>query len=264
MRYIVALLTLALLSGCCAHEAGALTRYNDVAAETEVDCASIYNNEKSLVVMGIGQSNHANSVPVRYTPRNAVYTFFKGKCYVGRDPVLGATGDGGSVLTRLADKVLDANPQYDNVIIVGGAVGGSSVIQWVWGNPLGTWIIVEQHLRLLSANIELDMILWHQGEADILLTTAQYKYFFKVMRFWFRYFNLNAPIYIAQASYCLGNSSQQIRDAQFQLAEEFDDLKHGPNTDTLDSSYRYDNCHFSDEGADVHANLWLDALTPDL
>ena len=34
----------------------------------------------------------------------------------------------------------------------------------------------------------------------------------------------------------------------------------GPNTDLLDFAYRYDRCHFTEEGLERTADLWVQAL----
>ena len=45
--------------------------------------------------------------------------------------------------------------------------------------------------------------------------------------------------------------------------EDKDGVEEGPNTDTvsIDKRYRYDSCHFTQEGWDEVADLWLEKLT---
>lgn len=82
-------------------------RYLDTSNKVKVDCASIYDEQKSLVIMTYGQSMAANAVPTRYTPRNNVYNFFNGGCYIASDPLLGTSAEWGSIWSRLGDKILD-------------------------------------------------------------------------------------------------------------------------------------------------------------
>jgi len=72
---------------------------------------------------------------------------------------------------------------------------------------------------------------------------------------------ITAPVYIAQASYCHGRSSEHIRAAQSSLVDSGAGMLAGPDTDSLRGPlWRYDDCHFSAAGADRHAALWRDAL----
>lgn len=229
-------------------------RYTDTTDKVKVDCASIYT-DRSLVISTFGQSQAANHVNERYTPRNAVYNFFNG-CYLASDPLLGATGIDGSVWVRLADKILDTY-NYDNVILVSSAIAGTSIIQWTAGSDLANYLIFS-HIQLLDHGLNLDLQLMIQGSADVLMEKYQYKYFFKNMVWYLRYYYVTAPLYLAQASYCKGNSSLKITDAQYELAEEMGSVFHGPNVDLV--TERYDNCHFSGYGADIVADMWMDSL----
>lgn len=249
MRKILILILF--LYGCGDDQVNAgQVRFTDTTTKTQVDCASIYNETTTYVMMTYGQSNASNAIDVKYTPTNEVYNFFNGRCYVASDPLLGTTAEGGTIWTRFADKFLDLNPQYTNVIIIAAAVGGTSIYQWSTDPGLINYLVIAKS-QLVNKGMKLDAQYFHQGEADAVYGTLkhEYKYWFSNMYWYLRYYYVRAPIYVAQASYCKWTSSQAVLDAQFELAEELEHVRHGPNTDLLGSEYRYSDCHFNELGA---------------
>ena len=71
---------------------------------------------------------------------------------------------------------------------------------------------------------------------------------------------IDAPVYPAIATRCVGAPDLVLQEAQKNLANDSLGIFNGPNTDSLDNSYRYDNCHFSKAGLNKHAQMWLDAI----
>jgi hypothetical protein len=72
---------------------------------------------------------------------------------------------------------------------------------------------------------------------------------------------LEAPVYVARASYCRGRTSEAVRAAQRAVVDARAGVLAGPDTDTLvGPGLRHDDCHFSAFGAALHAALWRDAL----
>lgn len=221
----------------------------------------------SLVLFTFGQSNSANHGQGLYQSQKEVYNYFDGKLYRAADPLIGATGEGGSVWTRLGDKLVEAG-MAEKVTVVPIGVGGVRVGAWAKGGELHDLLIrtVEQ---LKKDQIEPDYILWHQGETDNILNTpkADYIRMFETIRDVFRSRGIQAPIVIAQASYhpaCLdednGNSAE-IRAAQKALADQYPDIYLGPDTDQLNLLWqRADGIHFSTKGQDLHADMWLESL----
>lgn len=263
--FIILFLSIFLLTGCGEDTEAATTtvpvRYLDTTDKVKVDCASIYMGLRTLVMMVGGQSLGANSVPTRYTPRNAVYNFHNGACYEAADPMLGTSAEWGSLWGMLGDKILDAYPQYDNVIFITTGVYGTSIAQWSWGTDLANYLILS-HVQLLNKGMKLDAILFPQGEADTFLNTPKYLYkgHFRNMRLYLRAYYVTAPIYLTQSSYCLGLRSSAVTTAQAELAAELSYVFPGPNTDDLDDSYRYDRCHLSDYGREVATDMWMESL----
>ena len=74
---------------------------------------------------------------------------------------------------------------------------------------------------------------------------------------------ITAPLYLAQASYCGNSVDEQLLASQDLLIRELPGVLRGPNTDTLvHPRFRLpDRCHFSAEGLDAAASLWVQSLT---
>jgi hypothetical protein len=71
----------------------------------------------------------------------------------------------------------------------------------------------------------------------------------------------NAPIYVARTTCCAKvRPSQELGNAQRALANPAEGILAGPDFDTLGFADRYDRCHFSTEGMERAADLWLAAL----
>ncbi len=226
----------------------------------QLDCP-LEQLPRRLVALTFGQSNAANYVRGRHKSKEGVINYFQGRCYAGQDPLPGATGTGGSVWSRLGD-LLIAGGEYDEVVLVGVAVSATSVARWSVGGDL--------HPRLLDVLADLQShglapthLLWHQGETDAKEGTPAetYRRHFLAMLDALRARGVEAPVYVATASYCHGRSSAEIREAQAALVDPGAGIRAGPDTDVLTGPrWRHDDCHFSEQGAVRHAELWRDAL----
>ena len=127
-----------------------------------------------MAALTFGQSNHGNHGG---TPRSAsgnVYEFYDGKCYPAKEPLFGATGNKGSVWTRLGDKII-LTKLYDNVLFVSRAYGGTKIEQWKCGSVLSGKVIGSIR-ELRGKNIKLSHLLWQQGEVDNTEQTSRKDY----------------------------------------------------------------------------------------
>lgn len=237
------------------------TRYTDVSALTEVSCVDINHGADTFVMVTAGQSNAANSVSQQYTPTQEVYMFYNGKCYEATDPLLGTTGVGGSTWGRLADNLI-LNKGYTNVVIIGTAVGSSSIAEWVPATPNFTFSVTQTY-QASQLGLDADAFLFQQGEADTVLGTSLQAYYANLSSFrWglVNYGGITAPFYVSKTSYCFGEDSLEIRQAQGYAANTLWNTFAGPNTDTLGNEYRYDNCHMNATGSEVLADMWEEVL----
>ena len=233
------------------------TRYTDTSQKVEVSCENV-DFSNSLVALAFGQSNAANTGETRYTPKHSVFNFYRGKCYLAADPLLGATSDMGTVWSRLGDLIVEEKA-YSSVVFIVMGVGGSSVSDWASeGELFGRIESVQKELDVVG--IAITHLFWHQGEIDARIgtTTIEYKKRFLDMLEGIRGLGIKAPLYLALASRCEGPVSKAIQSAQLELIRERDDILKGANTDVIsDMDDRYDFCHFSDSGLKKHAESWM-------
>lgn len=222
----------------------------------------VLSGKRNMIAVAFGQSNAANHGETPHRSKRGVYNYYRGELYDAQDPMLGASGDKGSVWTRLGDRMVEKG-LYDNVVFISIAEGGSEIRRWT---PEG-----DLHRRLLDAletargkGVVVTHLLWHQGETDAARGTAaeDYKRMFLEMVASIRRQGCNAPLYVAVASRGAGRLPvTKLRRAQRELVSVRDGIFPGPDTDTLGYAHRYDGTHFSEQGTERVAELWLQCLT---
>lgn len=232
----------------------------------EVCLSNLTPDKNTMIALTFGQSNAGNRGQTPYTPHNTVLNYYEGKLYRAKDPLLGATGPGGSVWTHLGDFLIDSG-LYKKVIFVPIAVGNTDIACWSSGICFQK---LEKTLKQLdSLHIKLTHIFWHQGESDNLENTSKqnYKASLKVILQTIRSYHQQANIYISIASYHNGaitkplGVDKKIRTAQKEFISENKGVVYGPDSDKLIYAiYRHDGVHFSDFGMKVFAQLWLSAI----
>ncbi|MCS7059800.1 MAG: sialate O-acetylesterase [Anaerolineae bacterium] len=233
-------------------------------ASTQLTSAAEANNRRPprmMVALVFGQSNAANFGETRHTAGPNVHVLHKGRLYRARDPLRGANGEGGSVWTRLGDKLI-AEGLFDTVIFVPAAVGGTEIARWTPDGdlfPLVERAIEDVHRRKLK----FTHLLWHQGESDAMLRThpGEYQRLFRAMLAGIRSRGVDAPIFVAAATRCGQYPvNEDIHWAQRNLVSPSVGILAGPDTDLLDETFRYDGCHFSKQGLEAHAQMWLEHI----
>lgn len=271
-----ALLTAAFVSGVFTTACSSLVEKNRASFDSRhsisvpVDWSrpadlSLVSTGKVMVILAFGQSNSANFGQTGYRPKHEVYSYFRGSLYRASDPMFGADGLKGSVWTRLADMLVDSG-MCDRVVFVTIGIGATPVQCWTDGE-------CSEYLRdtlegLRSDNIRLTHILWHQGEQDNLQRTGHTEYTARMNRLlaMIRGYGQDAPLYVSMASWHPNDFdksfiSKEVRQGQADFINNNQGVLLGPDTDTLVSEkYRYDRVHFSSEGLDAFARLWLYAI----
>jgi hypothetical protein len=118
---------------------------------------------------------------------------------------------------------------------------------------------------LQHAGFRITHVLWHQGETDALRNTTSEYYVakFSALLSALRDAGVEAPVYVAVASYCNGTWSDEVRNAQRSLVGPVRGVLAGPDTDRFRSAdMRYDDCHFSAAGLEAVARAWFAELRP--
>jgi hypothetical protein len=210
----------------------------------------------------IGQSNAANhgASPRRVAdPRARV--FAAGRFGPLNDPLLGGTGTGGSVWTRLAPLLL-AGGAHDAVTFTLAAMGGAAIADLAPGGGANV-AVIRAAAAARQAGLAFTHVLFHQGERDTLLGTGRsaYRASLEALIGQLRALGITAPIHICRASYRFGVISDDVRAAQAAVIDAAPDRLPGPDTDTLGAQWRADNTHFADPGLEKFAALWLEALS---
>jgi hypothetical protein len=217
------------------------------------------------VVLTFGQSNIANECdPLGcYTPGPGVYNFnlFESRCYVAKDPLLGATGDRSNLTTRLGD-LLVRRGVYDRVLLVPIAYGGTYIAEWT---PNGRMFprLRQTLIRLRRAGVSVTHALWQQGEAEGVLPNADgsaWARHFNEMAATLRQYEVLAPIFVAQCTVCCTPPNERIRTAQRTVVVPSAGVFAGPDVDLIGRDQRWDGCHFSTAGLEKAAELWFSVV----
>jgi Carbohydrate esterase, sialic acid-specific acetylesterase len=238
-----------------------------VDSQEQVSFSILTPNRKTMIALTFGQSNAGNRGQIPYTPHNeSVLNYYEGKLYRAKDPLLGATGPGGSVWTHLGDLLIDSG-LYKKVIFIPIAIGNTDIECWATGECFQK--LKETLKRLDSQHIKLTHIFWHQGESDNLENTPKQKYkaSLKIILQTLRNHHQQADFYVSIASYHNEAITKRlgvdpvIRQAQKEFISENKGVIVGPDTDQLIYAiHRYDGVHFSGFGMKAFANLWLKAI----
>jgi hypothetical protein len=241
-------------------DASTMIGFNRLEGRAAVACSDL--GTRPLVVLTFGQSNAANSGDrlLGELPTN-LYNFnvVDGRCYVAKEPLLGATGDGGSTSTRLG-VLLAAEDRRRNVLLAPIAVSGSSMQEWTRGG---------EHYSRLSKTIgvlaqhslSINAALWQQGESDSGTSADQYVEWFSNMLSGMRDLGYRGPVIVAHSTRCHGAPHAAVRAANEKLAAARLNVHQGPDLDAFTGpEYRYDGCHFNERGQSASALQWQAAL----
>lgn len=223
----------------------------------------------TLVILAFGQSNSACFGQGSYTPSPSVVEFHEGNFIKAVEPLKGAAGNGGcSVWTRLADKLV-SDGYCTTVVIVAIGIGSTTVDDW----STGKWAPrLEETLRQLQQHpLDIDLVVWHQGESDNLINTtaAHYENSLNTLRNTIGKYTTRTPMLVCRASYhpeMIGikpdGVDTAIREAQNNFILKYDDVYAGPDTDLYNrATDRHDGVHFSRIGLERFANDLLTAIS---
>lgn len=176
--------------------------FSNASGKTPV--AAPTNGPRTAVIVVAGQSYAANmpftdpdAYVSQYTPRGAVsqLNVFDGNFYAAADPLLGTSGVGGSMWTRMADRLIQSG-KYDSVVLVPLAVGGSSVHDWQPGGSLFRKLELAFRELQTAGGLAPTHFIWEQGVADSVSDPNAYASALFSMFGTLRSHGMTAPIYM--------------------------------------------------------------------
>ena len=267
-----------------------LTIYPKLSQYEETSCP-----EKSMSIAVFGQSNSTNQIKERsdvaIQSNLYQYDWKSQKCYLYKEPLLGASGIKGNVITYTATKM--ANNSNIPIIIIPFGVSNTSVLEWAYGDLSHQHMIVMKRVR--ESKLSPRIFLWHQGETDSKpslssldpITKAPYfkSYFLqkgnekgmiplteevyynalkKVVESTFSIFP-ESSFGIALATRCGGEIWSPVRSAQERVSKDLPNSFISADSDKITGlDKRPDNCHFSAKGASELGNLYYESITREI
>ncbi len=259
MKTIFIFICLMFLSACAPPEDCKFCPFVNTAVKTEIPCP--IQDTSVGVFYAFGQSNSANHAAYVFKNTDtSIVNYFNGKCYIAEDPILGATGNGGSSWIPMAKKLLTDN-KYTTIVIGAGGIGAASVGEINGG--IGRKL-VESGIEKLSSDYEITAFLYHQGEANRSSTEAGYAAQLLDLITWVSTYQTNLKFFVSVASICESGPYVQVQNAQRSIVNG-SSIVQGPDTDVgITYAMRIQNCHFNKTGQQTAGGLWADRIKAEL
>ena len=222
--------------------------FSEVSLKSKVLCPK---PENAYVIIGFGQSNSANSAGHRFEGNGNAVNYFDGSCYIASDPMLGTTGRQGSLWLPLSNRLQVGEK---TIVLATFGVDGTRVEQWLDGNYLYPFY-KENLSKLKETYPSPDAAVWIQGESDVATPKENFEL---DLAKWLTILSKDLPqttLYITGTSYCSGNASHSVLEAQKRLSQSLGGVYVGSTDSLVQSQYRYDDCHFSEKGVNALADL---------
>ena len=243
------------------------TGYGDTQGRERAQCLE-FVGKKPLVVLVLGQSNVANGALGEYVPKHRLGNFFDGRCYVAQNPLLGPSGERASVALDFADAAV-AQGLYDSALVVNLAIQGSSVYNWARHGDLRPYLVHTLD-QLKEQGLGVNLVLYHQGEADCLVAMEGRRYAQALGNLFgdLRRMGIAAPIVVARVSRhkaldcpdtdpaACSRICPEIRQAQADIVDPGLGIFAGPDTD-MAVPERFDGYHMTDDGRRRFAAMLL-------
>lgn len=229
----------------------------------KIEIACPIQDEKTAVLLLVGQSNAANYQGQRYqSADDRVVNFVDGRCYRAASPLLGADGQRGEPWTLLGNKLVQSG-LYHTVILVPAAVGGSSVRRWAAGGDLNAMLMAV--ITAVKARYTINAVLLDQGTTDFVerMPEGEYRSDLKSMIDSVRTQGVHAPFFITRSSAGPPDWTEDnpVARAQATLADSRNAVFDGPNTDRdVTPLDRYDGYHFGASGQEKFTDAWMRLL----
>ncbi|MGJ5163147.1 hypothetical protein [Bradyrhizobium sp. HKCCYLR1051] len=246
--------------------------WDNPQGRVEVALSSLTGTTK--VFIQLGQSLATNCIDGTYAVSNPTkvlnLSITNGAIYQGKDPWMGCTGyhpnlpgnpwPTGHWVGQLGDTIY-SNKAFNTIWATIG-VGGSNILDWQVGGGNNSRLAVTKR-RLDRLGLTPNGVLFNQGTSNYGTLQAAYYAALMSMIGTIRGLWPTVPIFIAQESRIgTGATSSEVRAAQAQAWDAGNYVYAGPDTDSLDATYRQsDSLHWNaSTGRAAVAGLWYSSL----
>lgn len=227
------------------------------------DTARFANDEAVFVGLVLGQSNAASQGATAAGNIPDVFQYWKGKVYEAEDPLLGTTGQGGSIWMRLGERLLET---HKSVMWMPVAIGQTGIADWLPSGGRYHRYLADALESIQNMQYPVDAVFWLQGETDAKERVSEDAYHESLLELIesIRGSLPDVPIYLAKATRCRTRPAYTpVRNAVDRAVRELPLVEAGIDLDKLGLEYRFDGCHLTDEGLEEAAKRWLGVLSSD-
>jgi lysophospholipase L1-like esterase len=160
-----------------------------------------------------------------------------------------------------------AQKQFDAVVLVTIAIGGTSIAQWAPGGRLNAHLM--DAVTAIAPVFPFTHAFIALGETDFLSQTPPEDFFqkFAALIASLRHSGIEAPIFVAiESGFCDAAATpakpgNPIAEAQRRIIATQEGVYLGADMDAVNApSDRYDGCHMTGSGARKLAKLWTAAI----
>ena len=218
------------------------------------------------VILTLGQSHMSNvaEAPQIEVPDAVNFSWWDGKCYSAKDPLVGTDGRMANVVTRIARDLIK-NGTFKHVLLVPISIGSSRVERWAPGGDLHHKIPVVIW-QLLKNNLAPDTIIWWQGAGNSNDDDPGGERYRANLSAVVKSLRADAPkanIYVTLSTTCgpIKTRAEWTRAAQRAVAASGPGIFQGPDVDRLGPEFRDSlACHLNERGADAAAAEYAEVI----
>ena len=232
------------------------------SSRADIPCESL-RQAATFTLLVLGQSNAGSHAGVFPATGPLLTLVREGRCLRAGDPLPGTTGGGSSLWTALDTRLRSRHPATA-FVFAPLAIGATHVDDWTRPGPVRDQLL--DHLSdLRGTGLGVDLVLWQQGEADMLAGTEASAYLAGLLRLreTLDAQGVTAPLLAARSTRCrtLGAGTLDRLWVREQDTLARARIYPGPDTDQLGDDFRRDGCHFNEAGRQFAAALWSEAVS---
>lgn len=218
----------------------------------------------AITILVLGQSNAGNHGQLDADAPMLELLSADGHCLRTRAPLPGGTGDGGAIWPYLNQDLKRGHRPGRPLRWSLLAIDASSIEDWTREHSPLRRQLIAQLAELRASGHAPDLVLWQQGEADAQRGSSRQDYLEGLLRLseLLADAQIQAPLLLAKSTLCRSAPNEALREAIDEAIRGWPArFRAGANTDALTGTVlRRDGCHFSQQGLQQAARLWLPHL----